>query len=191
LSIELKHTQYTVRRQVLRTIGAAFRVFDPDGQLVLYSMLKAYRAKEDIRLYTGEDMETELLQILARQVIDISATYDVLESESGKKLGALKREGLKSVLKDEWTILDADDAELGKVREHSWLGAILTRLLGGLIPQTYDLEVGDTLVATIKQGANPLAMNVTLDLSPDTQGLLDGRLGIAAAILMCAIEGRQ
>jgi hypothetical protein len=28
-------------------------------------------------------------------------------------------------------------------------------------------------------------------MSPDTQGLLDGRLGIAAAILMCAIEGKQ
>jgi hypothetical protein len=154
-------------------------------------MLKAYKAKEDIRLYTGEDMETELLQILARQALDISAAYDVIDSTNRETVGALRREGLKSVLRDEWTVLDAHDAEVGKVRERSWLLAILTRVLGGLVPQTYDVDIGGTPVATIKQHANPFVMRITLDLSPDTQGLLDGRLGIAAAILMCAIEGRQ
>ena len=191
MAVKLEHTRYTVRRQVLRTIGAAFHIYDPDDQLVFYAMLKAYKAKEDIRLYTGEDMESELLQILARQVLDISATYDVLDSTSGEKIGALKREGLKSVLKDQWTILDAGDVEIGKVREHSWFIAILTRVLGGLIPQTYDVDIGGALVATMKQNANPLVMKITLDLSPDAQGLLDGRLGIATAILMCAIEGKQ
>lgn len=191
MASELDHTRYTVRRKMLRRIGAAFYVFDPNEQLVFYSLLKAYRAKEDIRLYTGEDLETELLAIRARQVVDISATYDVVDSTNGEKVGALKREGLKSVLKDEWTILDAGDAEIGKVKEHSWPMAILTRVLGGLIPQAYDVDVGGTLVATMKQNANPFVMKIALDLSPDTQGLLDRRLGIAAALLMCAIEGKQ
>ncbi len=191
MAIKLEHTRYTVRRKVLRMVGAAFHVFDPNEQLVFYSQLKAFKAKEDIRLYTGEDMQTELLAIRARQVLDISATYDVVDSTSGEKVGALKREGLKSVLKDEWTILDAGDAQIGKVRERSWLMAILTRVLGGLIPQTYDIDVGGTLVATMKQNANPFVVKIALDLSPNTKGLLDGRLGIAAAILMCAIEGKQ
>jgi uncharacterized protein YxjI len=191
LAIQLEHSQYTVRRKVLQLVGASFHVFDPRDQVVFYSQLKALKLKEDIRLYTGEDMQTELMTIGARQVMDISATYDVADSTTGEEVGALKREGLKSILMDEWTILDVDENEIGKVKESNRLTALLTRLLGGLIPQTYNITLGDTLVATMKQSANPFVMQVALDFGPDAQGLFDKRLGIAAAILMCAVEGRQ
>jgi uncharacterized protein YxjI len=191
LALQLEHAQYRVRRKVLRMVGAAFHVFDPNDQVVFYSQLKAFKLKEDIRLYSGEDMQEELMQIGARQVLDISAAYDVVDSTSGEQVGALKREGLKSIFKDEWTILDAGDREIGKIEESSSLMALLTRLLSGLIPQTYNITLGDALVATMKQSANPFVMEITLDFGPDAQGLLDKRLGIAAAILMCAIEGKQ
>jgi hypothetical protein len=38
---------------------------------------------------------------------------------------------------------------------------------------------------------NPFVSKVNLDYSMDTQGLLDRRLGIAAAVLLLAIEGKQ
>ena len=191
MAIQLEHQQYTVRRKVLQLVGATFHVLDPHDQIVFYSTLKAFKLREDIRLYADEDMVTDLIVISARQIIDISATYDVTDATSGEKMGALKREGLKSILKDEWTILDVDEQEMGKVKEDSWLTAILTRILGGLIPQTYNIEIGGVLVATMKQNANPFVTKITIDFAPDTQNLLDKRLGIATAILMCAIEGKQ
>jgi hypothetical protein len=191
MAIPLEHSLYTVHRKVLQLAGASFRVLDPGGQVVFYSQLKAFKLKEDIRLYADEAMQSELMTIGARQVIDISAAYDVVDSTTGEKVGALKREGLKSVLRDEWTILDAGENAVGKIKESSWLVAVLTRLFGGLIPQTYNITIGDTLVATMKQSANPFVMKIALDFSPDTQALFDKRLGIAAAILMCAIEGKQ
>jgi hypothetical protein len=38
---------------------------------------------------------------------------------------------------------------------------------------------------------NPLVSKVTLDFRVDTAGRLDRRLGIAAAILLLAIEAKQ
>jgi uncharacterized protein YxjI len=99
------HQTYLVRRKVFKIFGGAFHIYDPTGQVVFYSKLKAFKLKEDIRLYTGEDMQTEVLVIQARQVLDIAATYDVYDSATNEKVGALKRKGLKSVLKDEWTAL--------------------------------------------------------------------------------------
>jgi len=191
MAIQLQHAQYTVRRKVLQLVGASFHVFDPNEQVVFYSKLKAFALKEDIRLYTSEDMETELMTIGARQVLDISATYDVRDSTTGEKVGALKREGLKSMFKDEWTVLDVNDTPVGTIKEDSWLVALLTRFLSGLIPQTYNVTMGETLVATMKQNVNPFVTKIVLDFSADQGGQFDKRLGIAAAILMCAIEGKQ
>lgn len=46
-------------------------------------------------------------------------------------------------------------------------------------------------VCIFKQNFNPFVMKINLDYSLDGEGLLDRRLGIAAAILLCAIEGKQ
>src|SRR5687768_302768 len=78
------HVQYLVRKKVLKIFGAAFHVYDTAGNVVLYSKQKAFKFKEDIRLYTGEDMTVELLTIQARQVIDFGASYDVVDTPSGR-----------------------------------------------------------------------------------------------------------
>jgi hypothetical protein len=46
-------------------------------------------------------------------------------------------------------------------------------------------------VLTFQQNFNPFLAKIDLDFSSDVNGLLDRRLGIAAAILLCAIEGKQ
>ncbi|HVF10074.1 MAG TPA: hypothetical protein VNA16_04685, partial [Abditibacteriaceae bacterium] len=80
-----RHTNYVVRRKFLKLMGAAFYVDDPNGQVLLYANQKAFKLKEDIRLYTGEDMTTEVLLIKARNVLDISATYDVTDAATNQK----------------------------------------------------------------------------------------------------------
>jgi uncharacterized protein YxjI len=191
IEMNFEHTQYTVRRKVMQLLGASFHVYDPNGQVVMFSKMKAFKLKEDIRIYDGEAMANELLTIQARQMLDISATYDVTDAQTGAKVGALKRQGLKSILKDEWLFLDTNDKEIGKIQEDSMALALVRRFLFGLIPQTYSMDIGGTPVGEMKQNFNPFVTKIDLDFSQDTQGLLDKRLGLAAAILMCAIEGKQ
>lgn len=185
------HQTYLVRRKILKLLGGAFHIYDPTGAVVFYSQLKAFKLKEDIRLYTGEDMQTEVLLIQARQILDIAATYDVIDPSSNEKVGALRRKGLKSILRDEWTFLDSSDREIGLLTEDSMALALVRRFLTNLIPQKYSAQIDGTPVCTFKQNFNPFVLKITVDFSPDFSGLLDKRLGIAAAVLLCAIEGRQ
>ena len=183
--------QYLVVRKFWQFLGATFWIYDPQGGLVFYSKLKAFKLREDIRLYTGEDMQTEVLAIQARQIIDFGATYDVVDSVTNQKVGAVRRKGFKSMLKDEWVILDNNDRELGFIKEDSLLLALIRRTLTNLVPQKYHGEVNGLPVCTFKQNFNPFTMKLNLDFSPDNGNLLDRRLGLAVAVLLCAIEGKQ
>ena len=80
---------YLVRKKVFTIFGEAFHIYGPDEQVVLYSKLKAFKLKEDIRLYTGEDMTEEVLSIQARQIIDFAAAYDVWDPVAQEKVGAV------------------------------------------------------------------------------------------------------
>jgi len=188
------HPQYVVRKKVFKLLGAAFHVYDAAENLVMYSKQKAFKLREDIRLYTGEDMQTELLSIQARQIIDFSAAYDVIDPQSGGKVGALRRKGLKSMLRDEWVLMDATDREIGLIQEDSTALALIRRFVDAVamfLPQKYHAQVGGAEVATFQQNMNPFVKKLTLDFSMDPQGRLDRRLGLAAGILLSAIEGRQ
>jgi hypothetical protein len=182
------HSQYLVRRKVFTIAGAKFHIFDPAGNLVFFSKMKAFKLREDIRLYRDENMSEELLLIKARQIIDFSAAYDVFDARTLEKIGVFKRKGMKSILRDEWLIMDAGDRE---IREDSLFKALLRRSLTNLIPQTYHAEIQETTVCVYKQNFNPFVFKLNVDFSSDLRSLFDHRLGIAAAILLGAIEGRQ
>lgn len=187
----LSSPKYVVRRKVFTIAGAAFHVYDGEGRLVLYSKLAAFRLREDLRLFTDEGMGEELLAIRARQVLDVSATYDVTDSRTGEKVGALQRRGLRSLLRDEWTLRDVSDREIGTVREDSMGLALLRRILTDLVPQRFHVEVGGRRVATVRQDFNPFVLRLNVEFAPESEGILDRRLGLAAVLLLGAIEGRQ
>jgi len=182
--------RYLLKRQVFALAGK-FRFFDPNGRLVLFSEQKMFKLREDIRVYSDESKSQEVLMIKARQIIDFSAAFDVVDSATGQKVGALRRKGLASILRDEWDILDVGDNVVGKLFEDSMGLALLRRFLSNLIPQNYDITVGTDRVADLKQAFNPFAYQLNIDFSMDTGRRLDRRLGIAAGILLAAIEGRQ
>lgn len=70
--------------------------------------------------------------------------------------------------------------------------ALLRRfLLGSWLPQNYDITLGETRVADLKQNFNLFRYELNLDFSMDPSQRLDRRLGIAAGILLAAVEGRQ
>jgi hypothetical protein len=186
-----RQTTYTIRRKVLKLLGGAFHLYDAQEHVVGYSQMKAFKLKEDIRLYTGEDMQTELLTIQARQILDFSAAYDVIDARTQTKVGAFKRRGWKSFLQDEWVIMNPQDHDIGTIKEDSLLLAVVRRFLTNLVPQSFQGEVSGISVCTFKQHFNPFVLKMTLDFAVDRSALLDRRLGLAAAILLCAIEGRQ
>ncbi len=59
------------------------------------------------------------------------------------------------------------------------------------LPQTFRAELQGVPVATYRQRFNPFVQKIEIDFSADPDGRLDRRLGLAAAVLLCAVEGRQ
>jgi len=182
---------YLLKRQVLALTGK-FRLYDPNDNLVLFCQQKMFKLKEDIRIYSDENKTQELLYIKARQILDFSAAYDVVDSQSDTKVGVLRRRGFRSMIRDEWQILDAYDQPMGILLEDNMSRALLRRfILGKLLPQSYDLLINDVVLAEMKQRFHLFRYDLDLDFSMDTNRSLDRRLGIAAAILLGTIEGKQ
>src|SRR5689334_2632644 len=143
---------YLLKRQAIALTGK-FRFYDPAGRLVMFSEQKMFRLREDIRVYSDESKSQEVLSIKTRQILDFSAAYDVVDTELNQKVGVLRRKGLRSLLRDEWEVLDANNTLIGKLFEDSIPMALLRRfLLGSWLPQNYDITTTDgTRVADLKQ----------------------------------------
>jgi uncharacterized protein YxjI len=183
--------QYLMKRQVFALTGK-LRFFDPAGQLALYCEQKMFKLREDIRMYADEKKTQEVLLIKARSIIDFAAAYDVLDPSTGQKIGVLRRKGWKSMLRDEWQVLDANDQQVGLVFEDSaWLAFLRRALLGSLLPQNYDMTLGNQRVADLKQRFNLFSYQMDIDFTMDASRTLDHRMGIAAAALLAIIEGKQ
>lgn len=182
---------YLLRRQAIALTGK-FRFYDPAGRLVMFSEQKMFRLKEDIRIYGDESKTQEVLSIQARQIMDFSAAYDVVDTQMNQKVGALRRKGWSSLVRDEWEVLDASDNVIARLFEDSIGLALLRRLLlGSWLPQNYDIAMDETRVADLKQRFNLFRYEMDLDFSMDPASRLDRRIGIAAAVLLATVEGKQ
>lgn len=183
--------RYQIRRKFLSFVHKDFFVLGPSGEIVLWGRKKGFRLKEDIRIFDDPAMQREVLSIQARHAIDFAATYDVWDSQSRLKIGALRRKGFRSILRDEWELLGPDEASIGVMQEDSQGMALLRRFLVNLIPQSFDITSGGSTLAQVRQHFNLIHFRLDLDFSPDSARRLDRRLGVAAAVVLSTIEGRQ
>lgn len=185
------YDRYTLKRQVLALTGKV-RVYTPDGQLGLYSEQKMFKLREDIRVFSDEGKTNELLWIQARQMIDFAAAYDVTDQTSRQKVGALRRKGWSSIVRDVWEVLDPMDNVIASIREESAGLALLRRfLLGSLLPQRYEaVDRAESVMANYQQLFHLFRYEMKIHFASGPVQL-DRRLGLAAGILLAIIEGKQ
>lgn len=182
--------QYTIRRKILTLFGAKFHIYNTEGKVIGFSAQKAFKLKEDIRVFTDETMQEERAAIHARQIIDFGAAYDVLDSRAQAKVGALKRKGWSSMVRDSWIVMDENDVEIGNIQEDSLFMALLRRFLGAWIPQDFHLrDLSGNELARFQTHFNPFVHKMTVTLHDDCD--LNPLLVLAAGVLLVAIEGRQ
>ena len=185
--------QYTVRRKIFSFLGASFHVYDDQGKVVAFCRQKAFRLREDIRLYTDESKTQELLTMKTRSVIDFGATYDIA-LPGGEVIGSLRRKGLRSFVRDSWLIYGLEGEELATLEEDSSTLAILRRVhevFALFSPQKFEVVSHDGLhIATLRNHFNPLVYRLGIAIHAD-HAELDELMVLAAGCLIAAIEGRQ
>jgi hypothetical protein len=180
-----------VARQKIFSLAPCFYVQDQMGNALAFLRKKVFTWKDEIRVFTDETQSLELLRIKARKIIDWGAAFDVTDSINNQKVGALKRRGWKSVIRKEWTIMDGQDQEIGRIREDSAMLAFVRRFVTALLPQAYTFELNGQQVGTATQNWNLFAPRMYVDFTADPGKRLDRRLAVAAVVLMMAVEGRQ
>lgn len=186
---------YLIRKKVLKLFGESFHIYSDDSQTELlgFCQLKAFKLKEDIRIYSDEEMTTELLTIKAKSILDISAGYDVVDAQTGASLGGYKRKGLKSIIKDTYELYDQAGNTYAELSEDSGGLALIRRfvpLANILIPQVFHLRGGDGGGSVdYTQKMNPIVQRLVVKGAQS--GGFDPRVVLAGGILHAAIEGHQ
>ena len=185
--------RYLVRKKFINFAGATFRIYGEGGELVAFCRQKAFKLKEDIRVYTDEGRKNELLSLKARSILSVG---DVLHGghSTGERLGSFRRKGMKSTfIRDEWIVFDENETQIGLMQEQGklafarhWIEIIAT-----LFPQRFQLSLSDgTPIASYRQHFNPFFLNLGVEVQTEDERL-DDLMILAGACLLGAIEGRQ
>lgn len=180
--------------QLIRPMVNLYRI-SARGQPVAFVRQKRMAIKEDIRFFATEAETDELFRIKARSVMEFGGRYDVTTPD-GEKIGVLGKVFGKSLLRSTWSIMDADEQELAVAKERSQLWAIVRRLIdavpyGDFIPIVFHFRIdrGEQHLGDFTRALG-VRDRYTLDLSGDTERIIDRRLGIALAIALDALQSR-
>jgi hypothetical protein len=152
LSTQWNKNLYRIRKKTL-TVGNKYWIEDEQGTILGFSKQKLFKFKEDIRIYTNENMDAELFRIQQQQVIDAWGRFAIIDSQTNRELGSIKRKALMSAFAwDEWDVFDANNQLIGGIHESEGRGLIRKYVpFGALVPEKMTLKLNNVPVAEINQ----------------------------------------
>ncbi len=181
--------------QLIRPMANLYRI-QAGTTPVAFVRQKKLAIKEDIRFYADESQTEELFRIKARSLMEFGGRYDVT-TPAGEKLGVLGKVFGKSLLRSTWSIMDANEQELGIAKERSQFWAIVRRVIdavpyGDFIPIVFHFTIDTEAGSHLGDLNRRLGLRDTydLDLSGDAERTIDRRLGIALGIALDALQSR-
>ncbi|SFR49894.1 hypothetical protein [Halogeometricum limi] len=172
-------SHYEVRQKI--RIGNKYRVYEGDTA-ILESKQKRFKLKEDFR-FTDPDTGEERFRVKADSVLDVAAAYDIVDSETGDRIGSVKR-SVMSFFKHEYELLGPDGQTVATVREDSTLMALLRRHVTTFIPFNYDI----VSPSGEKLGDVSEAFSFRDKYQIDLTGDVDPRLAVVGMVVIDAIE---
>jgi hypothetical protein len=178
-------SQFVLKRRKLPLSGK-YRLFSPqqvEPWLYIEEKTKWIPPSSTTHVYADKAKTQEILTLKDSKSPDIEA--DVIDAQSGQKIGgiSMSADTWGEVFKDAWVITDAGDKPIGKFAEKSAARSILRESLGNdLLKQKMNITVGDAVVGELRQKMRSIGYQLAIDFSMDYTGVLDRRLGLAAAI---------
>jgi uncharacterized protein YxjI len=119
------------------TIGTRIRVTDATGRQVAYVRKKKFKLKEDVRVFEDENQTRPLFRMKADRMWDFSARY-AISGPDGHPIGAVGRQGMRSMWSSSYVLTDSSGMEAGAIREENpWV-----KVLDGLMES---VPFGDAL----------------------------------------------
>lgn len=178
------------------TLGTRIRVTDATGRQVAYVRKKKFKLKEEVRVYEDEDQNRLLFRMKADRMIDFSARYAV-SGPDGHPIGAVGRQGMKSLWSSAYVLDDGYGEQTGSIREeNAWVKVLdgmmesvpFADALGGLFfNPAYLAELRGQDVLRVQKQRSILESSFHIeklaDFSDDEEDLL-----LAGIIMMVLLE---
>jgi uncharacterized protein YxjI len=181
------HNVMRCQKKIL-AIAPTFEMFDAQGTPLVFCQEKLFKIKDDIRIYADSSKKVELLRIKQRNILDWAGLFDVFDPATGQKIGALRRKGWRSWVRDEWHLLDAYDQQVGTILE---TGGAFWRRLFKFLPYSFAFHFQSQLVGTFVQHFTFIGYKATMDLTPWQGAGFDRRMAFAGALLLMAVEAKE
>lgn len=201
-----KYKRLEFRRKFFRILGAEIDITDPETDtLVGFIEMKAWKLREDVRIYSDKSKSTELFNIHARTILDFGVTYDVSDSQTGEKIFTMRRKGLRSAFfRDQWEINSPDDQPLAVLQETSGSLALLRRytdlipfvgwavdLAMSFFPILYTLrDTSGATAAELTHRRNPIIDKFGLDMT-NAPAKLDPRVAVVSTAMLSVIDSSK
>lgn len=180
----------------LVTIGTRVRVHDAAGRPIAHVRKKKFRLKEEVTVYENEDQKNVRYRIKADRVFDFGASYAIGRPD-GHMVGAVKRQGVKSLWRSSYALADAAGREAGTIHEENPFVKVLDGLMeqipggdlaGGLLfNPAYLVELRGKPVLRLRKKRSVFESTFSLeklgDFSEDEEDLL-----LAGVIMMVLLE---
>lgn len=168
------HARYVIKRPFWTLFGRTFRVYDPNGQQVLF-VRHPMKWRDSVKFYADDSETHPLMFVASRQAIALKRTYDIT-GENGERIGTLRSRGLKSIVRDVWDVLDENEQPIGLLTED---GASFLRRLFPLLRGRWHLEIGGTTIGSLHQVFRFFVKEFVLEVPTGS----DPRLPLAGALL--------
>lgn len=110
-------------------VAPQITVEDATGQTLFYVKQKLFKLKEAITVYSDSSQTKELFKINADRIIDFSAKYHISDT-NGREIGAIKREGMRSIFKARYDIFDSNGTHVYDINEESAMVRVMDALFG-------------------------------------------------------------
>jgi uncharacterized protein YxjI len=95
-------------------------ITDAQGNLLFYVKQKLFKLKEAITVFADAERTRPLYYIKADRIIDFSARYD-FTNENGVPIGAVKRQGLKSLWRARYDVFDGESVNFTIQEKNPWV----------------------------------------------------------------------
>jgi hypothetical protein len=109
-------------------IAQQITVTDVQGNVVLYVKQKAFKIKEDVAVFADAQQSRQLYTIKADRILDFNARYTFADAQ-GTQFGAVKRQGVKSLFKSHYDVLEGETVLLSVTEENPWI-KVVDQLVG-------------------------------------------------------------
>lgn len=170
--------------QKIHPISNRYVVHDAGGTEICHVKAKKFKLREELVMWQDDGESTAYARVKARSVIDFGGAYDVSDG-AGTRVGTLRRRGMKSMLRVEWTIEDAGGQTLATVSEDSTAKALLRRFANVPLPIGFTFTAPDGTVL----GHHKRRMGIRDVYDVDVAGI-DPRLVAAIGVGLDLLEDR-